>query len=291
MGWIQFLVTGLAMGSIYALVALGYVTIYRASRVVNMAQGSFVMLGAFFCFSLLSQAGLPYWASGILSVVGVAVVSALVYVLVVKPILRVSLMAMVMATVGLSLLFENLVLIIWGGYGKNLPGFTGSGMLRFGGLNVAVQSLWVIGIMVVVFVALTLFMRYTRVGKQMTAVADNPSAATLSGVSTGRMVVLAFAMSAAIGGIGGIAMANVVPVSFSSGGILMLNGFVAGILGGWGSSAGAMVGGLALGVIQSFAGGLLPLGYQNVVAFGLLIAILYLRPQGLMGTLMVEGEA
>lgn len=115
MQWIQLLVTGISMGSIYALVALGYVMIYRASRVVNMAQGSFVMLGTFFCYSFLNEMGLPYWLAGILSVVGVMVVAVGCYLVVVKPILKSSVVGMVMATVGLMILFENLTLLKWGG--------------------------------------------------------------------------------------------------------------------------------------------------------------------------------
>lgn len=286
MRWIQLLFTGIAMGSVYSLVALGYVMIYRASRVVNMAQGSFVMLGTFFCYSFLREVGLPYWLAGIASVIGVMAVSVGCYFLVVKPILKSSLIGMVMATVGLSILFENLTLLKWGGYPVNLPAFTGEKMLRLGRLRISPQSLWVIGIMIALFVMIFLFTKHTRLGKQMTAAATRPSAATLTGVSVGRMVSLAFMISAAIGAIGGIAMSNVIPVSYASGGALMLNGFVAGILGGWGSSAGAVVGGLALGLIQSFAGGLLPLGFQDAIAFSLLLVILYLRPQGLLGGTM-----
>jgi branched-chain amino acid transport system permease protein len=291
MKWVQLLVTGIAMGSIYALVALGYVTIYRASKVVNMAQGSFVMLGTFFCYSFLTQVGLPYWLAAVASLVGVMIVSVAIYVLVIRPIMQVSLVAMIMATVGLSILFENLTLLFWKGYAVNLPPFTGDKMLRMGRLSIAPQSLWVIGVMIVVFVALSLFIRYTRLGKQMTATATNPSAALLCGVSGRKMVNLAFMMSAAVGAIGGITMSNVIPVTYMSGGTLMLSGFVAGILGGWGSSGGAVVGGLALGILQSVAGGVLPLGYQDAVAFGLLIVVLYLRPQGLMGTVATESES
>lgn len=290
MKWLQLLVTGIATGSIYALVALGYVMIYRASRVVNMAQGSFVMLGTYFCYAFLVQLHVPFWLAGIASVIGVTIVSLGVYSLVVRPILELSLVAIIMATVGLSILFENLVLLTWGGYAANLPAFTGEDMMRVGGLSIAPQSLWVVGIAIVLFVALTLFVKYTRTGKQMTAAASNPSAAILTGVSVRRMVNLAFMMSAAVGAIGGVAMSNVIPVTYTSGGLLMLYGFVAGILGGWGSSAGALVGGLALGVIQSFVGGLLPLGYQDAIAFGLLLVVLYLRPQGLLGSVVAEGE-
>ena len=141
--WLQYIVTGITMGSVYALIGLGYVTIYRTSHVVNMAQGSFVMMGGFFAYSLLKEIGLPYWASIILSIIAVMVVSVGMYLLVLKRIMKSSLVNMILATVGLSLLFESLILLKWGGYTKPTPPFTGDKLLRMGGVHVALQSLWV----------------------------------------------------------------------------------------------------------------------------------------------------
>lgn len=288
--WIQLLVTGITMGSIYSLVGLGFVTIYRTSHVVNMGQGAFVMLGSFFAYSFLMELGLPYWLSIILGLVGVIIVSVGMYMLVLKPIMKQSLVNMILATVGFSLLFESVALIKWGGYGLAVPTFTGDKMLKVGGVAVAPQSLWIIGIMVVIFVGLHLLSTRTRIGKQMTATATNPSAARGSGISTNRIIILAFAISAAIGALGGIAISPLITISYLSGGIFGLSGFVGAILGGWGSSGGAVIGGLTIGILQSIATGLLPAGYQDAIAFGLLILILYFRPQGLLGTTMTEGE-
>ena len=288
--WLQYIVTGITMGSIYALIGLGYVTIYRTSHVVNMAQGSFVMLGSFLGYSLLKEVGLPYWASIIISIVAVMVISVGMYLLVLKRIMKSSLVNMILATVGLGLLFESLILLKWGGYSKATPTFTGDKLLRIGGIHVAEQSLWVVGLMVVIFVALYFLGSRTRVGKQMTATATNPNAARMSGISTQRMIILAFAISSAIGAIGGLAINSVIPLTYSSGAIWGLTGFVAAILGGWGSSGGAVIGGLALGIIQSIFAGVLPAGWQDGIAFLILILILYFRPQGILGTTMTEGE-
>lgn len=289
--WFQLLVSGITMGSIYSLIALGYVTIYRTSRIVNLAQGSFVMLGGFLCFSFLSEIGLPFWAAGVLGVIVVVLVAVAMYSLVLAPIVKVSLVAMILCTVGLSILFENLSLLHWGGFGKMLPAFTGEKSLFVGGVSVAPQSLWIVGIMIVVFVALYWLNGRTRVGRRMTATATNPAAASLCGVSTTRMVILAFIISATIGAVGGISIASVVPISFQSGGIFGLNGFVAAILGGWGSSGGAVLGGLALGLIQSLATGVVPAGYQDAIAFALFILVLYFRPQGILGAPVMDGES
>jgi branched-chain amino acid transport system permease protein len=288
--WLQYIVTGIQMGSIYALIGLGYVTIYRTSHVVNMAQGAFVMMGAFFGFALFKQFGLPYWASIILSMIAVMVVSVGMYLLVLKRIMKSSLVNMILATVGLSLLFESAILLIWGGYTKPTPPFSGDKLLKVGGVHIAVQGLWVIGLMAVLFVALYFLSQRTRIGKQMTATATNGNAARISGISTQRMIILAFAISSVIGAIAGLAINSVIPLTYSSGAIWGLTGFVAAILGGWGSSGGAVIGGLVLGIIQSIFAGILPAGWEVGISFVILILLLYFRPQGLLGTTMSEGE-
>jgi len=289
--WIQLLVTGITVGSIYSLIALGYVTIYRTSRIVNMAQGAFVMLGAFFAFSFLSELGLPYWLSAILSIVCVAALGVVMYLLVLRPLIKISLVSIILATMALSILFENVALLKWGGYGKSVPAFTGDQALFIGKVAVFPQSLWVIGLMILVLIGLYALINLTRVGKQMTATANDPGAASLSGVNTGRMILLAFAISAAIGALGGIAITPINSTSYLSGGIFALSGFVAAILGGWGSSVGAVVGGLTLGIIQSLTTGFLPAGYQDAIAYLVLILILYFRPGGIIGQPSAEGEA
>ncbi len=288
---IQLLVTGITMGSIYSLVALGYVTIYRTSRIVNMAQGSFVMLGALLCYSFVRTLGYPYWLSGLIAVVLVAALSLALYWVVLRRLVTISLVSVILATIGLSILFENLALLQWGGYGLALPPFIDRKPLSVGGLYVPVQSLWVVGIMLVIVLALWFFTVRTRVGKKMTATASDPGAAAVCGVSTGTMILLAFGIGAVIGAVGGIAISNITPTTYLSGGAFALSGFVAAILGGWGSTLGAVVGGVTLGIIQSFATGWLPTGYQDAIAFVILIAVLYLRPQGLLGTPTIEGEA
>jgi branched-chain amino acid transport system permease protein len=289
--WVQYLITGITMGSIYSLIALGFVTIYRSSRIVNMAQGSFVMFGALFAFSMFQELGLPYWAAGIIGVALVVILSVVMYQVVLKPVLKISLVTMILCTVALSLLFENLSLVRWGGYPSKLPGFTGSESFSVGGVKVPWQAVWMIGIMIVVLVLLYFLNNRTLTGKRMTAAATNPTAASLSGINVSRMIMLSFAISGAIGAIGGIAISNYVGgVAYSAGGIYGMMGFIAAVLGGWGSSTGAVVGGLVLGILQGVFTGLVPAGYRNVPAFVILLIVLYFRPQGLLGTHVPEGE-
>jgi branched-chain amino acid transport system permease protein len=288
--WIQLLVTGITMGSIYSLIALGYVTIYRTSRIVNLAQGAFVMFGALATYSFLSELGLPYWLSAILGIVCVVILSLIMYQLVLRPLVKISLVSIILATIGLSILFENLALLRWGGYGKSIPAFTGDAYLFIGEVAIARQSLWAIGLMILVLVGLYSLTNFTRIGKQMSATAADPGAASLSGVSTGRMILLAFAISAAIGAMGGIAINPISQTTFASGGAFALWGFVAAILGGWGSSTGAVVGGLALGLIQNLSLGFVPAGNEDAIAYAILILFLYFRPTGMLGVPSNEGE-
>jgi branched-chain amino acid transport system permease protein len=289
--WFQLLVTGITMGSVYALIALGFVTIYRSSRIVNMAQGSFVMFGGLFAFSMFQELGLPYWLAAIIGTILVVIVAVLMWQIVLKPVLKISLVTMILCTVALSLLFENLSLVRYGGYTKTLPAFGGDHTLQVGNVFISAQSLYIIGITVVVLIALYFLNNRTTLGKRMTATATNPMAASLSGINVARMITVSFIISAAIGAIGGIAISSYVGgISYASGGIYGMMGFIAAVLGGWGSSTGAVVGGLILGIVQALATGIVPAGYKNVVAFVILLIVLYFRPQGLLGTNIPEGE-
>ncbi len=290
--WFQYLVTGITMGSVYALVALGFVTIYRSSRIVNMAQGSFVMFGALFAFDMFMQFGLPYWLAAIVGTIMVVVLAVLMWQIVLKPVLKISLVTMILSTVALSLLFENLALVRWGGYTKTLPGFSGEKAFHLGGVFISAQSLYIIGITVVVLVVLYFLNNRTTLGKRMTATATNPMAASLSGINVARMITISFIISAAIGAIGGVAISNYVGgISYAAGGIYGMMGFIAAVLGGWGSSTGAVLGGLVLGILQSLSTGIVPAGYKNVIAFLILLVVLYFRPQGILGTNIPEGES
>ncbi len=290
--WLQLLVTGITMGSVYAVIALGFVTIYRSSRIVNMAQGSFVMFGGFFAFSMFSELGLPYWLSAIIGVILVVVLAVLMWLVVLKPVLKISLAPMILLTVALSLLFENLSLVKYGGYTKTLPAFGGDHTFQIGGVFITAQSLYIIGIVIVMLVALYFLNNRTVVGKRMTATATNPMAASLSGINVTKMISISFIISAAIGAIGGVAISSYVGgITYAYGGMYGMMGFIAAVLGGWGSSSGAVVGGLILGIAQALSTGLVPAGYKNVVAFIILLIVVYFRPQGLLGKSVPEGEA
>lgn len=287
---LQLLVAAITLGAVYGLVALGFVTIYRCSGVVNFAQGEFAMLGALMTIYLLKVGTLPYPASAVLAVVFVVLVGVLVHQLVVAPLRRASLLSLIMATLGVSLFVQNAALVAWGPRGAALPAFSGSEPIRFGEVAIVPQSLWVIAMAVVVLVALYLLNNRTTFGKKMTATATQPLAAGLVGISTGSMIRWSFAISSAVGALAGLFLAAMVPMNFASGTSFGLKGFIAAVLGGWGKASGAMVGGLALGIIETYAAGFLPTGYKDAISFLVLILILYYRPSGIMGASLAEAE-
>jgi branched-chain amino acid transport system permease protein len=289
--FLQLIVSGITSGAVYAVLGLGYVMIYRTSHIVNLAQGTFFTLGLFFTFSFLTEMSLPFPLAIIAGILSVAVLAVCVYLVVLKRLMKQSFVNVILATVAFSLLFENIAQRKWGGYGLSLPAFPGGdSMLRMGNVSLSIQSLWVLGFTALIFVALHLLSSYTRVGRQMTATATNPKAARLCGISTDRMIMLAFAISAAAGALAGIVVSPLISIGYMSDNGFGMVGFVAAIVGGWGSNLGAVIGGLTIGIVESLASGWLPAGYQDVIVYAILIILLYFRPQGILGTMVTEGE-
>ncbi len=288
--FLQTLIAGLVVGSVYGLVALGYVTIYRSSGVVNFAQGAFAMLGALITMYLISVRHLSYLSAALTAVVITTAVGVGVYVLVIARLRTEFVISQIMATLGVSMLLEGIVLVLWGGYPQTLPPFTTNDPFRLWGVSVAPQGVWVMLMAGVVLTGLYLVNNRTMFGKKMTAAATDPMAASLVGISRGAMISWSFLISAAIGATAGLFLAAMVPMNYASGSGFGLKGFVAAVLGGWGKSAGAVVGGLALGVVETFGASFLPAGYKDAVSFFLLLVILYYRPTGILGSSLVESD-
>jgi branched-chain amino acid transport system permease protein len=288
--FLQLLASGITIGSVYGLVALGYVTIYRCSGVVNFAQGEFVMLGAMLTSYLLKSMSLPYPLAAVVAVVAIGIVGILTYQLIIAPLGQAFVLILVMATLGVSMLLQNTALISWGAYPLYLPAFSGNEPVRFGEVAIMSQSLWVLLMTILMLCALYVLNNYTLFGKSMTATATDPLAANLVGLSPGSMIRWSFAISAVMGATAGVFVAPIVPINYAVGAIFGIKGFVAAVLGGWGKSTGAVLGGFVLGVIETFAAGLLPSGYKDAIAFVVLLFILYYRPTGILGSALTEAE-
>ena len=280
--FLQYVFSGITSGSIYALTALGFTLIYSATDIINFAQGELVMLGGMTAIALYG-AGLPLGVAFAGAVVIVAMLSVIFQQLAIKPLLSKGVLAQVIATVGASLALRTAAMLVWGRDAKPLPPFSGDTPIKVLGATLLPQTLWVLGLTLVIVLALQLFYRRTLTGKAVRACAVNPLAARLMGVSYSRVVLLSFAVAGAISAAGGVMIAPISFMSYSSGALLGLKGFAAAALGGLGNPVGAVVGGLLLGILEGLGVGYVSSGYKDAIAFLVLLLILFLRPQGLLG--------
>jgi branched-chain amino acid transport system permease protein len=292
----QLAIDGIRGGSIYALIALGFVVIHSVTGIINFAQGEFVMLGAMLCVSvyqselaLLSPLNPRFKMvlAVLVAVVGTTLIGALMERLAIYPARRAPAVALIIITIGATIAIRALALIVWGTRPYVMPAFTTLEMedltLRFGGLMIKAQSIWIWGVVAVVLVVMAVFFGRTIVGKALRACAINREAAQLMGVNPSRMSLLAFSLAAALGAIGGLVMAPATRPTYDMGLMLGLKGFVAAIMGGLVSAVGAVVGGLVLGVAENIGAGVTSSGYKDVIVFVTLVVILVVRPQGFIG--------
>jgi branched-chain amino acid transport system permease protein len=286
----QLLSSGITIGAIYALVGLGFVTIARASQIINFAQGEFVMLGGVITFSLLKGAGLSYPLAAIVAVILVVIIGFLLHILVVYPLRKTSIPILLMATLGASIFISNTAALVFGTLPKALPSFSANLPLLIWGIPITPQSMWVLGATFVLLICLYLLSHRTLMGKAMEASSTDPLGADLSGISRNLMVFLAFGVSAGMGAIAGIFITPIFYTSYNAGTLIGLKGFVAAVLGGWGKNSGAILGGFVLGVVESLSVAFIPSGYKDAVAFVILLLILHFRPKGILGSPFIDSR-
>lgn len=293
-GWQQYLqlaLDGLRGGTIYALIALGFVTVFNVTGIINFAQGAFVMLGAMIAVTI-NDSGLPLppTLKLIAAIIGAIVLTTLIGILVerltINPARNASPLTLIIITVGVYIALQGVALLIWGTNSYTLPAFTTLAMqdktIRLGGVIIKAQSFWIWGTTALILVWLAYFFERTIWGKGLRACAVNRRAARLMGISPGRMSVLAFALAAALGAVGGIVLAPVTRPIYDMGLSLGLKGFVAAIMGGLVSSPAAVLGGLLLGVLENMGAGVTKAGIRDIFAFIILILILLFRPHGIL---------
>lgn len=279
----QFIVAGLTTGSIYALIALGFCVIHNATGIVNFAQGDFISLGGLVIFTLLMGLKVPLIIAFPISVIAVTMVGALLERVAIRPARSRSIVILVFITIGASIFMRGVFKILWGKNQMGLPPFSGETPINFAGATLMPQNLWIFGITLISVIGLHFFFSRTRLGKAMRATACNPRAASLMGVNVNSMVLLSFALSGALGAIAGIIIVPITTLSFDIGVMLGLKGFAAAVLGGYGNSLGAVLGGLLLGVLESVGAGVISSTYKDVIAFGILLLVLFIKPSGLLG--------
>jgi len=286
---LQILLTGMAMGAIYALVALGYTLIWNAVSVVNFAQGDLVMVGAFVAVGWLANGlGLPLWLGLVVMLAAMAGFGALMAWGIYHPLRNASQLSAIVATLGLSMLLQNLAVLVWGPQPLPFEGPFGNATVTLMGVQVYLQYLLILAVLLVLMAAQHQMLQRTSIGRAMRATAQDPEAARLMGIRTARMIALIFAYAALLAGLAGWLLAPLFYVSSDMGVNLSLRAFAATILGGFGSIPGALIGGLALGIIESAGSFYISSEYIDVIAFGVLFAMLVFRPQGVFGELQLE---
>jgi branched-chain amino acid transport system permease protein len=280
--FLQFLFSGLTVGATYALAALGFSLIYNASGVINFAQGEFIAIGGMSAV-VLTGLGVPLPLAVVLAVLITTAVGLLVEKLAVEPAGNAEVVSLIIITIGASLTLRGLLQALVGKGSHALPPFSGAAPIHVGGATLLPQSLWVIGVSGLIVAALAWFFGRTMTGKAMLATSHNGLAARLVGIDTKRILLLSFGLAAALGATGGVLVAPITYTSYDVGILLGLKGFVAATLGGLGSGAGAIVGGLILGLAEAMTAGYISSAYKDATAFVLILLILFFMPQGLFG--------
>ncbi len=285
--FLQFLFSGVTVGAVYALSALGFTLVYNASGVINFAQGEFIMLGGMATVGFLGL-GLPLWLAILLAVGFTVLVGFALDKFAIEPAKNAEVLTVIIITVGASIFIRGLTSIFMGKDQHSLPAFSGDDPIAILGATLLPQSLWVIGVMLVVVAVLGWFFSRTLLGKALLATSCNPLAAKLVGINTNFALLLSFGLSAMLGAVGGILVAPITLTSYDAGIMLGLKGFVAAVLGGLGSGPGAILGGLLLGITEAMAAGYISSEYKDAMPFILILLILFFMPRGLFGARVTE---
>ncbi len=284
---LQFVFSGLTVGAIYALVALGFTLIYKASDIINFAQGEFVMLGGMTTV-FVALAGVPLPLAALIAIAVTTAVGIALHRFAIAPARDASPVALIMITIGASIFLRGVAQIVFDKRFHSLPSLFGGDPINIGGAAILPQSLVVLAGAAIIVSLFWLFIDRTLLGKAVIATAANRLAARLIGIDTRRIVDFSFAVSAAIGAIAGILITPIALTSYDAGTLLALKGFAAAMLGGIGSAPGAVVGGLILGMIEAMSAGYISSNYKDAVAFVIILVVLVGMPQGLFGRAKIE---
>jgi branched-chain amino acid transport system permease protein len=281
---LQQIISGLTIGSMYALVAIGYVLIWNAMGILNFAHGEMVMIGAFLGLTFHILCHFPYWLSFLLVALTGAIVGAIlrrgIYYYMFRK--QAASENFLIASIGISILFINLAILIWGSMSFGFPDVFGRKPVRVAGMNILPRNLWILAIGVAVVLALNWFLRRTKVGTAMRALAQDKAAAAMMGINVDRLDTLTFALASALGAVVGILLAPAFLVTTGMGQSVGLKAFTAAIIGSFESLPGAILGGLSVGVIENLASAYISSAYKDATAFVILLLVLILKPRGLM---------
>ncbi len=289
MDFLSNLISGLSLGSIYALIALGYTMVYGIAKMLNFAHGDIIMVGAFTIIVSISTCGLPVWVALILSVVMCTVLGVVTERVAYKPLRKSEPLTVLITAIGVSYLLQNLALLIFGSSQKSFPSIFDISSVHIGDLSMSGESVVTLAVTIIIMIALSLFINKTRAGKAMRAVSEDKEVAELMGISVNKTISLTFAIGSALAAVAGVfygaTYGFIGPYTGSMPGI---KAFVAAVFGGIGSIPGAMIGGLLLGVLESLSKAYISTELSDAIVFASLIVVLLVKPTGLLGKVIKE---
>jgi len=282
--FIQLLISGLATGAIYALVAVGFTLLWQTSQTINFAQGEFVMIPAFFVLASMKYLGLGFWPAATLGlIISVLVLGLLFKRIIVDPILKHGVLPLVISTIAFSLFLKEAAKEFYSAQAQPFPPLVEAADVTIFGAAVATQSLVVLGIAILTVGGLQYLLNGTRLGRAMQATAQNPNVARILGIPVERMILLTFMINAGLVAIASILISPIYLAKFTNGETLGLAAFIAAIVGGFNQVRGAIIGGLVLGVVDNMSAAYLSAQYRGALPLFILIAVILFRPQGLLG--------
>ncbi len=291
MGLLTNIVNGLSLGSVYAIIALGYTMVYGIAKMLNFAHGDVIMVGAYVCFCAMSYLGLPPLVGVLLAIVACTVLGIVVERLAYKPLRNAPSLDVLITAIGVSYFLENAALLIWKSDPKTFPNIVDlpSVVLFDGQLTISAVTVVTILCCVVIAVGLTTFVNKTRMGKAMRACSEDRGAATLMGINVNSTISLTFAIGSGLAAIAGVLMCSAYPTLVPTTGLMPgLKAFVAAVVGGIGSIPGAFIGGIVLGIIEIFAKAYIGTQLADAIVFAVLIVVLLIKPSGILGKTIRE---
>ena len=285
---LQYTLSGITIGSIYAMVAIGFNIIYNSTGIINLAQGDFVMLGGMAAVYFHNSLHIPLLLSGFFAVTIVTCIGILFERVAISSLKNPSIITLIIITIAASILFKGGAMFIWGKDAYVLPSFSGDKPIMFFGATILPQTIWILSFLGLIVAALMAFFKFSIVGKAMKACSYNKRAASIVGINVNKMVMISFALSACIGGIAGVIVTPIALAHYDRGSLLGLKGFGTAVMGGLGNMGGAVAAGLIIGLLESYSAGLLSSGYKDAVALVILLMVLYFRPGGIFGKKEIE---
>ena len=288
---LQYLINGISIGSVYAIIALGYTMVYGIAKMLNFAHGDVIMIGAYISFCVTSYLGLPAWVSVIAAVAVCTILGIVIEGLAYKPLRGTPSLAVLITAIGVSYFLQNAAQLIWSSSPKNFTSVVTMKPISMvdGKIVITGEVLLTVAVCILVMVGLTLFTGKTRTGKAMRAVSEDRDAAQLMGINVNQTISTTFAIGSALAAIAGVLLCSTVPtLQPTTGSMPGIRAFTAAVFGGIGSIPGAMLGGILLGIIETFSKAYLSTQFSDAIVFSVLIIILLVKPAGLLGKQIQE---